>query len=106
MCVCVHVCVCVLTRNSNFQPKIFRNSNFQKNSNFQILLTTEQEIQIFLLSIITSSGGEASGGTVTLLSHHYTCIAPGENINKISQISVAVVFNITTTWGATDTRQL
>ena len=70
-------------------------------------LPTEQQIQISLLSIINSNLGEGQvPGTVTLLSHHYTCIAPGENINEISQISVAVVFNFTTTGGATDTRQL
>ena len=69
-------------------------------------LPTEQQIQIPLLSIINSNLGEGQvPGTVTLLSHHYTCIAPGENINEISQISVAVVFNITTTGGATDTMQ-
>ena len=68
-------------------------------------LPTADNIENIILSIITSSGGEGSVGTVTLLSHHFTCNAPTREMGEIRQLSVAVVFNFTTEMGVTDRRQ-
>jgi len=67
-------------------------------------LPTNNEIQSLVQAILSSSGGEGSIGTVALLSHHFTCIAPTQDMGEILQASIAVVFNVTTL-GVTDTRR-
>ena len=67
-------------------------------------LPTNNEIQSLVQAIVSSSGGEGAIGTVTLLSHHFTCIAPTQKMGEIQQVSIAVVFNFTTS-GVTDTRR-
>ena len=68
-------------------------------------LPTNNEIQSLVQSIASSNAGEGSAGTVDLLSHHFTCIAPTQKIGEIQQVSIAVVFNVTTNMGVTDTRR-
>ena len=68
-------------------------------------LPTESFIQNIIQSIITGSGGEGPGATVALVSHHFTCIAPTQRMGEIHQVSVAVVYNVTTDMSVTDKRE-
>ena len=70
-------------------------------------LPANNEIQSLVQSIANSNAGEGSLGTVDLLSHHFTCIAPiaTQKIGEIQQVSIAVVFNVITNMGVTDTRR-
>ena len=68
-------------------------------------LPTEDVIQNIIQGIITSIGGEGPGATVVLVSHHFTCIAPTQRIGQIDEVSVAVVFNVTSEMGVTEIRQ-
>ena len=66
-------------------------------------LPTEDEIETLILSILLSSSGEGFSGTVTLLSHHFTCIAPTQKMGEIHEVSIVVVFNVT--WDTNTRRQ-
>lgn len=68
-------------------------------------LPTEQQIETLIITIIISSGGEGSLEVVNLLEHHYTCIAPGERKDEIRELSIAVIFNVTTAFGISYTRR-
>ena len=66
-------------------------------------LPTDDQIETLLLSIII---GNVKGDKVVLLiSHHFTCIAPGQKMGELQGVSIAVVFNVTTDMGVTDTRR-
>ena len=70
-----------------------------------IRLPTEGEIQFLIRSIVTSTSGEGSVGIIILLSHHFTCIAPTQRMGEIQEVSIAVVFNVISDMGVTDTRR-
>ena len=68
-------------------------------------LPTEIFIQNIIQSIITGSGGEGPGAKVALVSHHFTCIAHTQRMGEIHQVSVAVVYNVTSDMSVTDRRE-
>ena len=70
-----------------------------------IRLPTNNEIQLVVQNIVSAISGEESVGTVALLSHHFTCIAPTQKMSEIQQVSIAIVFNFTTNMGVPDTRR-
>ena len=55
-------------------------------------LPTDDQIENSLLSIIIGNEGDK---LVLLISHHFTCIASGQKMGQLQQVSIAVVFNVT-----------
>ena len=68
-------------------------------------LPTADNIENIVLGIVTSNAGEGPVDEVALLSHHFTCIAPTQRMGEIRQLSAAVVYNVTSEMGVTDTRR-
>ena len=50
-----------------------------------------------LESTVRSEGGEGTNPNVTLLQHHFTCIAVGSTEGTVRSLSIAVRYNVTST---------
>ena len=58
-------------------------------------LPSAMDIETLVESITISSGGEGVGTEITLLDHHFTCLAVGSRADRYRGVSVAVRYNAT-----------
>ena len=67
-------------------------------------LPSAMDIETLVESITISSGGEGAGTDITLLNHHFTCLAVGSRADRYRGVSIAVRYNATQSGGTTNTR--
>ena len=58
-------------------------------------LPSAMDIEILVKSLAISEGGEGQGVEITLLDHHFTCLAVGSRADRYRAVSVAVRYNAT-----------
>ena len=58
-------------------------------------LPDAMSIQTSILSIVSGQGGEGTDPVITLLQHHFTCIAVGTTEGTFRSLSIAVRYNVT-----------
>ena len=58
-------------------------------------LPSAMDVETLVESLAISKGGEGQGAEITLLDHHFTCLAVGSRADRYREVSVAVRYNAT-----------